>query len=226
MKDINDIFFFVQARMGSTRIPGKMLRPFAGTTLMDIIVQKILRSKIIPKENFYLSVYEPELKEIGKKYGVNVFHRSYKSAYAEGVLTDIYEWHDKVDYKYAVKINGCSPFLSIDTIDEFVKRYVEMDGDGLFGVIKKNNYFWNKNHKLVTPWPEGYQFMNTKMVEETFEAAHCLYGGRTDLIKDGIWMGDFQKEGDIELFEMSEEEVLDIDYEWQFKLYEILYKGV
>ena len=100
MKDINDIFFFVQARMASVRVPGKMLRPFAGTTLMDIIVQKVLESKTIPKENFYLSVYEPELKEIGDKYGVNVFHRSYKSAYAEGILTDLYEWHDKVDYKY------------------------------------------------------------------------------------------------------------------------------
>ena len=100
MKNINDIFFFVQARMGSTRVPGKMLRTFAGTTLMDIIVEKILKSSIIPKDNFYLSVYEPELKEVAKKHSVNIFHRSYKSAYAEGVLTDLYEWHDKVPYKY------------------------------------------------------------------------------------------------------------------------------
>jgi len=223
MKDVNDIFFFVQARMGSTRVPGKMLRPFAGTTLMDIIIRKILISTIIPKDNFYLSIYEPELKEVAMQYAANIFDRSYKSAHAEGVLTDLYEWYDKVDYKYAIKVNGCSPFLTIETIDKFVKRYIEMDGDGLFGVIKKKNYFWDKNHKLITPWPEGYQFMNTKAVEETFEAANCLYAGRIDKIKDGIWMGDFQKEGDVELFEVNEEEVLDIDYEWQFQLYETLY---
>lgn len=226
MKDINDIFFFVQARMGSTRVPGKMLRPFADTTLMDIAVEKILKSKVIPKENFYLSVHEPELIDIARKYSVSFFRRSRQSAYAEGVLTDLYEWHDKAPYKYAIKISACVPFLTIETIDRFVEKYIRIDGDGLFGVVKKKNYFWDKNYKLITPWPEGCQFMNTKIVEETYEAAHCLYGGRTDLIKDGIWMGDFQKEGDIELFEIDEEEILDIDYEWQFKLYEILYRGI
>jgi len=35
-----------------------------------------------------------------------------------------------------------------------------------------------------------------------------------DLIGKGIWMGDFQKNGDIELFPIDEEETFDIDYEW------------
>ena len=65
--------------------------------------------------------------------------------------------------------------------------------------------------------------MNTKAVETTYEAAHCLYAGRMDLIKDGIWMGDFQKPGDIELYPMEERECLDIDYPWQFELCETLY---
>ena len=38
-------------------------------------------------------------------------------------------------------------------------------------------------------------------------------------------MGDFSKEHDIELFSVPEQECLDIDYEWQFKMCEILYKG-
>ena len=41
MKDINDICILVQARLGSTRVPGKMLRPFAGTTLVDILFEKL-----------------------------------------------------------------------------------------------------------------------------------------------------------------------------------------
>ena len=44
-----------------------------------------------------------------------------------------------------------------------------------------------------------------------------------DLIEKGIWMGDFQKPGEIELYPMEERECLDIDYPWQFELCETLY---
>ena len=37
-------------------------------------------------------------------------------------------------------------------------------------------------------------------------------------------MGDFQKPGDIELYEMEEQECLDIDYPWQFIMCESIYK--
>ena len=67
--------------------------------------------------------------------------------------------------------------------------------------------------------------MNTKTVQITYEAAHCLYAGHLDKIGEQVWMGDFSSNGSIELFPMNEEEVLDIDYEWQFKLCESLWKN-
>ena len=51
MKNINDICVLVQARLGSQRVPGKMLRPFANTTLVDILLKKLTQSSIIPKNN-------------------------------------------------------------------------------------------------------------------------------------------------------------------------------
>ena len=42
MKDVHDIAVVIQARLGSQRVPGKMLKPFAGTTLMDIAIEKML----------------------------------------------------------------------------------------------------------------------------------------------------------------------------------------
>ncbi len=97
------------------------------------------------------------------------------------------------------------------------------DSDGLFASVDKKNYFWNKDFEFMTPWPEGEPCMNTKVVEKTYEAAHCLYAGRMDKIGEGIWMGDFNTPGDIELFPVSEQESLDIDYEWQFSLLEAYY---
>ena len=64
--------------------------------------------------------------------------------------------------------------------------------------------------------------MNTKTAQSTYEAAHCLYAGRMEDIGQGIWMGDFRDPQSIELYEMSEKESFDVDYEWQFNLAEKL----
>ena len=138
-------------------------------------------------------------------------------------MTDMYEWWDKIPFKYVVLINACAPFLSIETIDDFVLKYTKSAADGLFGVIEKKNYFWDGNENLLTPLAEAV--MNTKTVQKTYEAAHCLYAGQLDKVGKGIWMGDFNKPGDIELFSMDEKECLDIDHEWQFELCEKLYKN-
>ena len=225
MKNANNVCVVVQARLGSQRVPQKMIRPFAGTTLMDICLEKLSKSQVIPKEAIFSSVHEKELVQISQKHGINVFHRSEESANSEGTpMTLMYEWWNKLPYEYCILVNACAPFLPLSTIEGFYTSYLSKKSDGLFGVMKKNNYFWNKDCALTTPWPEGQAVMNTKFVETTYEAAHCLYAGRMSKIGKGVWMGDFSKPGDIELYEMEEKEVFDIDYEWQFKYFEKLYK--
>jgi CMP-N-acetylneuraminic acid synthetase len=226
MKKLTDVAFVIQARLGSQRVPRKMIKSFAGTTLMDIAIQKMKSSTFIPYDQFYVSAYEQELKDICKKYNANVFSRSKESADSEGTpMSLMYEWWNKLPHKYCILINACAPFLNIETIEEFTRAYLKTESDGLFGVIEKKNYFWNENSSLITPWPKGQAVMNTKFVGKTNEAAHCLYAGRMDLIGQGIWMGDFSIDGDIELFPMQEREVLDIDYDWEFEMCELLYKG-
>jgi len=226
MKKLEDICVLVQARLGSQRVPQKMIRPFAGTTLMDISLEKLSSSLFIPGENIYASVYEKELVDISKKYPIQIFERSEKSANSEGTpMTDMYEWWNKLPFEYCVLVNACAPFLKLKTIEDFVDFYTKSESDGLFGVVEKKNYYWDSNFKLVTPWPQDQAVMNTKFVDTTYEAAHCLYAGKMSKIGKSVWMGDFMTPGDIELYPMDEREVFDIDYEWQFKYYENLYKS-
>jgi CMP-N-acetylneuraminic acid synthetase len=220
MKNIKDILFIIQARLNSQRLPNKMLKPFKGSNLFGMAMTKVLLSDYIPKENFYVSVHEQELIDEANKLGVNVFKRSHESANNDNDLRKIYEWHDKLPFKYVIKINGCSPLLKIDTINEFTRQFVEQDEESLFGVIEQKDYFWNKEGLMITPWPEDQTIMNTKAVEPTYKAAHVLYASRMDIIKDYMFMGNFFEEGSIKLFPMNEVEAFDIDYEWQFKLAE------
>jgi len=226
MKKIEDICFIIQARLSSKRLPRKAVKPFADTSLMEIAIQKILKSKIIPKENIYMSAYEEELIDLGKKYDLNIYYRSEKSANDDGNLgTIIYEWYDKLPYKYCILLNTCQPLLKIETIDEFVKAYLETDSDGLFGVVPKKQYYWNIDGDLISPWVEGCNIMNTRLVTPTYEAAHSLYASRMAAVGEGMWMGKppYSK-GNPDLFPMEEIEVFDIDHGWEFDIAEILYK--
>ncbi len=226
MKDIDDIVVIIQARLSSERVPQKMVKPFAGTTLYEICLKKILSSKVVPKRNVYASVHEQELVDLAIDNGSNVFRRSEKSAKSEGTpITEIYEWWDQFhDKKYCVLVNACCPMLEVETIDKFIEHYMNTDSRGLFGVMEKKNYFWNTDGEMLTTWPQEEAVMNTKVVGKTLEAAHCLYAGSLEAIGQGIWMGDFTK-GDPELYVVPEEQTLDIDYPWQFQAYEAVYKA-
>jgi spore coat polysaccharide biosynthesis protein SpsF (cytidylyltransferase family) len=44
-KSLKDICFIIQARLNSTRVPRKMIKPFSDTTLMELGILKVLDSK-------------------------------------------------------------------------------------------------------------------------------------------------------------------------------------
>tara|TARA_Y100000593_G_scaffold74585_1_gene137361 strand:- start:1209 stop:1889 length:681 start_codon:yes stop_codon:yes gene_type:complete len=220
MKNIDDICVLVQARLGSQRVPNKMLRPFAGTTLVDILFEKLKSSKVIPTQNIYFSAYEEELKEVAMNHCIHIFNRSKESANEDNSLQLIYEWHDKLPFKYVILISACNPLLKIETIDSFIESFINSDKNGGFAVFEKKTYYWDKNGNTITDW-KGATIMNTKVVEPIYEAAHCLYASKLDVIKDGYWM-DTKSPPEPELFVMDELEAFDIDYEWQFKLGEKL----
>ena len=222
MKKIEDVCILVQARLGSQRVPGKMLRPFAGTTLTDILFKKLKSSKVIPKNNIYFSAWEQELKDVAKKHDINVYHRSEQSANEDNSLQLIYEWHDKLPFKYVILVSACNPLLKIETIDLFVESFVNSDKEGGFAVFEKKTYYSDKDRKSIRDW-KGATIMNTKVVEPIYEAAHCLYASRLDVVKDGYWM-DTKSPPQPELFVMDEFEAFDIDYEWQFKLGEKIWE--
>lgn len=221
-KNINDICIVVQARLGSQRVPQKMIRPFANTTLVDLLFTKLKSSKVIPLQNILFSTYEEELKDIGRKHNINIFERSRESAFAETDMKLIYEWHNKLPFKYVVLISACNPLLTINTIDEFLTSFIESEREGAFAVFEKKTYYWSKEGIPITDWNDA-NIMNTKFVEPVYEAAHCLYASRLDIIEKGFWM-DTNTPPQPSLFIIKELEAFDIDYEWQFVLGEQLYK--
>ena len=229
MKNINDLVVIVEARKDSVRVKNKMLRPFVNSCLFEIAVQKILTSKVISKDNFYVSVMDPEFIEIANKYGVNIYNRSPESCVEPIELQAVKEWHQKLgnQFKYWITVNACNPILSINTIDNFIKFFLKSDSDGMFGVFEKKTFLFDSSHKMLNKFyaEEKYlKTLETKFVETTYEAAHSLYAGKISDISKGIYMGSFQKRGDPEFFIMDEIEAFDIDWPWQFDMAEVIYQ--
>ena len=209
----------VQARLSSQRVPHKMIEPLGTKSLFEIMCEKLSRPKTISPKDIFVSVYEDELIQIAEKYYLNIHKRSKESAYfdGDGSVSVMYDWWDKLPFDYVVLVSACLPFLKLETIESFFKEYLNTEKNGMLGVIEKKTYYWNENKKLITKKFERSGNMNTKLVETTYEAAHCLYGGKTKLIGDGVWMGDFTKD-EIELFPIEERECFDVDYDWEFEI--------
>jgi len=223
-KSKKSLALVVQARLASQRVPQKMIRPFAGTTLLDILFTKLRKIKSLDIEDIYISAYDQPIKDIAGKYGFKVFNRSERSALEERDLKTILEWHADLSdqYKYVVMVSACNPLLKVETIDNFIQSFIDSDEPGAFGVIKKKTYYWDKNKDPITDWKDE-PGMNTKYVDEVYEAAHCLYASRLDIIAEGYWMCK-ELPPKLELFVVEELEAFDIDYEWQFRVGEKLYK--
>ena len=218
-----NISVVIQSRLGSSRIPGKMLKDFAGTTLVDILLTKLLKSKEVDPSQIYFCVGEDELIEVGNKYPINIIKRSDASLNEEKDIKVLYEWYTEIPTEHLVMISGCNPLIKIETIDKFIKEYKESNQEGAISVYESNNYFWNPEGKMHNKWPDGFTSMNTKYVESTKVAAHCMYGSRVDLIPKGSWVTD-KIPYEVELITMPELEAFDIDDQWQFEVAETLYE--
>tara|TARA_Y100000592_G_scaffold91629_1_gene152089 strand:+ start:410 stop:1102 length:693 start_codon:yes stop_codon:yes gene_type:complete len=227
MKNINDVLFIIQARTQSTRVPNKMLRPFADSNLFEIAVNKVLKSSIIPKENFYLGVMDNELINIAKKYNINYFIRSEESTQEPITLPKVFEWYNKLPFKYYVNINACNPILKIETIDNFVNTFINSVCRGQFGVFEKKTFLFNNEGSMINKFYGDDKYLatlETKFVETCYEAAHSLYAGTMEDIGKEIYMGSFKKLNDPKFFIMDEIECFDIDWPWQFEIAEKVYK--
>lgn len=220
----------ISARLPSTRVPKKMIKPFAGTTLIDIVLDKLKQSTIIPTENIYASFYGQDLKEIAERHGINVFHRSRESAEDADEPKVIYEWWDKLPARFQqfILINPCLPLLSINTIEKFTQAFLSSESSSMFSTIEKKNYIFMEgvmiNHYKHLP-PPNNKIMNTLSVHPWQEAAHCLYAGQLEDIQYPEYLGSFEKTGSPQLFNIPEEEYHAIDYPWQFEQIEALYKN-
>jgi glutamate-1-semialdehyde aminotransferase/spore coat polysaccharide biosynthesis protein SpsF (cytidylyltransferase family) len=120
------IIAIVQARMGSTRLPGKVLKEVNGKSLIEILFRRLSRSKKIDKIVLATSTNiedEPLAKTI-EKLGFDVFRGS-----EDNVLERYYEIGTLYKPQAIVRITGDCPIIDPELVDEVIGFYLQENVD-------------------------------------------------------------------------------------------------
>ena len=210
-------------RKSSTRCKNKLLRSYAGTTLIDIALNKI--SKIDDHEVF-VGAYEREFKEKIKSYpNITLIERSKESAYITGSEQNagkkLFEMYNKLDHKWIFWINPCHAFLKIKTIQKAIKKFSQIPNRSMTSVKKLNGWYYDKNGKPLNHQNDSY--MGVRETDYLYIADHAFHAyERTMPLKGKYWDNIV---GDPYLYTIDYDEAYDIDTEDDFLISEALYKS-
>ncbi len=124
----------VEARMSSSRLPGKVLLPLAGKPSLERLVERARRSKKIEDVVIATTVSPKDdaIVEWGKKNGVSVFRGS-----EEDVLLRVLEAAKAFRGDVIVELTGDCPLLDPAHIDELVTYWEENDFDYVSNILER-----------------------------------------------------------------------------------------
>ncbi|MDR3526170.1 MAG: NTP transferase domain-containing protein [Rhizomicrobium sp.] len=116
----------IQARMGSTRLPGKVLKPVAGKPLLWHIVHRLQKSRRIEAVAIATSInpLDDAIVDFGAAHGVPVIRGP-----EDDVLARFARAAEILDADIIVRVNSDAPFLDADFIDHLVDAMIDQNGD-------------------------------------------------------------------------------------------------
>ncbi len=120
------IIAIVQARMGSSRLPGKVLRKIKGKTLLELYLNRVKLNQLIDKIVIATTTKSSDdiIEELAKKLGFDCFRGS------ESDLLDRF-WQCAKKYKadVIVRLTADDPFVDYQVIDRAIKIFNENQAD-------------------------------------------------------------------------------------------------
>jgi spore coat polysaccharide biosynthesis protein SpsF (cytidylyltransferase family) len=108
----------LQARMTSTRLPGKVLRPILGRPMLALQLERVRRASLIDRPS------DEPVAELCANQGIEVYRGS-----LEDVLDRMYRAAAPHAPTHLVRLTGDCPLADPDVIDLIIRSHVEHDAD-------------------------------------------------------------------------------------------------
>ena len=133
------ILAIVQARMGSTRLPGKILKKINGIPLIGYTLLRLQRSTVINKVVLATSDNKENnpVEEYCNSIGIDCFRGGVNE---DDVLDRFYKCSKKYDADIILRITGDCPLIDAEVIDKHIEFYLNNDYDITINTWFKNSY--------------------------------------------------------------------------------------
>jgi len=175
---------FLPGRLGSERLPMKLILPMGSTCLWEIACKKL--KTLSEKYPVYELCNEAALIDIAEEVGVPVIVREFGTECIDGPLTQIFKDVQSIeDCTHLMFLNPCLAFLSADNIDKACQEFIASGENYATSVKPYKNWLWS-NDKSTALTPVDYERLTTKEIPEHYEAAHCFHiFDKDQFFKDG-----------------------------------------
>jgi spore coat polysaccharide biosynthesis protein SpsF len=117
---------FIQARMSSTRFPGKVLKPILGKPMLKLEIERVQSCETIDRV-IVVTSNSPDDRQIVKfcqQYNIDVFCGN-----LENVLDRFYQAANKFKPDHIVRLTGDCPLIDAKIIDSMVRLYLKSSCD-------------------------------------------------------------------------------------------------
>lgn len=120
------IVCIIQARMGSTRLPGKVLKEIDGNPMLQYTIENLRNSQLIDQIILATSILDKDdpLEEFANEIGVDLFRGS-----EEDVLSRYYHAAKENNADIVVRITGDCPLIDYRITDQVIQLFLDNEAD-------------------------------------------------------------------------------------------------
>lgn len=208
----------IPVRSGSVRVKNKNIRPFAGTTLLEIKIRQMLR---IPElDGVVVNSNSDEMLEIARRLGAETVKRDEYFASSEVSPNELYEnMAQNMDADVVVYTHCTAPLVNDETYSDAICKFLTLpqNNDSLITVSPLKEFLWvdgkafnyDAKHKPRSQdLPENFVLLN--------HVVHILPRQIMIGCKDIIGNAPY-------LYPIKPEEAVDIDTPLDFAFAEFMY---
>ena len=205
----------VAVRKGSQRIPNKNITPFGDSNLLEM---KLNILKEVPDiDEIIVNSDCDDMLAIGEKHGCSIHKR--EAHYASSIVNNS-DFHKhiaevtKADFIFLAPT--CSPFISVDSHNAAIDRFLSNEHDSLTSVDIIKNHLW-LNEK-----PLNYRLDNVPNSQDLPDVKRLNYGisiiTRESMLKNRSLIGNSP-----DFYELDHFESVDVDTPFDFFIAEQIY---
>lgn len=226
-----EIAFFLPTRRGSERVLNKNTRTFAGIK-GGLLQLKLMQLLEVPDVPIYLSTNDVESVDIAKAFDntrIHVVDRPEHLCLSTTLLSDFIAYVPTIiKEEHIIWVHTTEPFIDKVCLENAIKIYSEevlnkQEFDSLMSCNKIQTFLWDKDQgTFVSHDRDEIKWPRSQDIKPVYEVNSAIFiNSKANYVKYGDRIGHNPY-----LFELNKLQSVDIDWEDDFKMAELLYESI